>query len=128
LMALPRLDRQGWRVGLLVARNVDEGNGRPCDSTKVSVAEFARMAGTPEHLVKLYLEAWELAADRSKTSPTPRTAGRPRRPSPLAGSPTPRSSTGGPQAQEAVEVIDGGEREVDRRRLPRVTRMRSSPA
>lgn len=44
------------------------------------------------------------------------------------GVPYATSSTGGPQAQEAVEVIDGGEREVDRRRLPRVTRMRSSPA
>ena len=63
----------GWRLGLLVARNVDAtgkgGNAaldRPTSSAdevgKVSMVAFARKAGTGDHRVKRYLQAWEAAA------------------------------------------------------------------
>jgi hypothetical protein len=58
----------GWRLGLLVARNVERGNGgrgnrRGRDSLKVSGRDFARMSGTTADRVLRYLDAWERAAD-----------------------------------------------------------------
>jgi len=64
--------RQGeWRLGLLVARNVEpgEGQGRKLRSnlvsieTKISAGEFARRAGTSASRVLRYLEAWDRAAE-----------------------------------------------------------------
>lgn len=66
----------GWRLGLLVARNVAKGTaGRPKaegnhslenDSpTKVSMNQFAELAGVSVSHVKYYYDAWELAAKAS---------------------------------------------------------------
>lgn len=62
----------GWRLGLLVARNVAHGGsgGRPTaenrspenGSEKVSISKFAELAGVSKSHVKYYLDAWELAA------------------------------------------------------------------
>jgi len=61
----------GWRLALLVARNVERGTaGRPprnrpekAENAKVSASEFARMAGLSGHdRVLNYLAAWERAA------------------------------------------------------------------
>jgi hypothetical protein len=61
----------GWRLGLLVARSVEkgEGNGRPPKNlrgrsgfAKVSAAQFARRSGTTHARVLRYLDAWERAA------------------------------------------------------------------
>jgi hypothetical protein len=64
----------GWRLGLLVARNVSKGtnhggdrksdqrNDRSVDR-KVSVKEFARQAGTSHPRVSRHLDAWNRAAD-----------------------------------------------------------------
>jgi hypothetical protein len=64
-------DKQGrWRLGLLVARNVEKGLGdrslsrRDRDTKgKVSARGFARAAKTSPDRVLRYLEAWERAAD-----------------------------------------------------------------
>lgn len=61
----------GWRLGLLVARNVQpgKGNGRPPRETsstdevsKVSAIEFARRAGTSDARVTRHYKAWQAAA------------------------------------------------------------------
>lgn len=59
----------GWRLGLLVARNVERGVGNPAATrvnrraSKVSLREFARDSGTSDHRVARFLDAWERAAD-----------------------------------------------------------------
>lgn len=60
----------GWRLGLLVARNVepDRGHGGRANVShetfaKVSAAEFAKRAGTSAARVLRYYRAWNLAAD-----------------------------------------------------------------
>jgi hypothetical protein len=68
----------GWRLGLLVARNVEphKGQGKPRppvdeaeseqqspSSEKVSGAEFAAKAGVSKQNVAYYFKAWQLAAD-----------------------------------------------------------------
>lgn len=60
----------GWRLGLLVARNVEPGQaGRPTEEsatssqlTKVSMNRFAEMAGVSRKQVQDHYKAWELAA------------------------------------------------------------------
>lgn len=61
----------GWRLGLLVARNVAPAKaGRPAaenaslemDSAKVSMTKFAEIAGVSQSHVSYYYKAWELAA------------------------------------------------------------------
>jgi hypothetical protein len=64
----------GWRLGLLVARNVQPGTGHGGDPAtrdqrrtrdiggKVSAREFATQAGTHADRVLRYLRAWEAAA------------------------------------------------------------------
>lgn len=64
-----RHDQGGWRLGLLVARNVEKGadNGRPRNLDdrrgfqKVSTAAFAKASSTSDHRVARYLEAWTRA-------------------------------------------------------------------
>jgi hypothetical protein len=73
-------DRQGpWRLGLLVARNVEKGKQHgvnyayrdedvSCETSsylpeKVSAGEFAMLAGTSKKRVLNYLKAWDKAAD-----------------------------------------------------------------
>lgn len=62
----------GWRLGLLVARNVQKGaggGGTHADRNdrygqgKVSAQEFARLSGTSAPRVLRYLDAWERAAE-----------------------------------------------------------------
>jgi len=63
--------RTGWRIGLLVARNVERGIGQGArqprnahyEVVKVSAQEFGRLAGTSAPRVLRHLDAWELAAD-----------------------------------------------------------------
>lgn len=65
------LKQGGWRLGLLVARNVEKGadNGRPRNLDdrrgfqKVSTAAFAKASSTSDHRVARYLEAWTRAAE-----------------------------------------------------------------
>lgn len=59
----------GWRLGLLVARNVEPGKaGKPSaanrslENNKVSMNKFAELAGVSVSHVKYYYDAWELAA------------------------------------------------------------------
>jgi hypothetical protein len=52
----------GWRLGLLVARNVILGARSPVKD-KVSAQEFAQVAGISPGTVALYLRGWEAAAD-----------------------------------------------------------------
>lgn len=59
----------GWRLGLLVARNVQvvEGKGTRTDlqlvgSSKVSPNQFAKLAGVSDETVRLYWHAWNFAA------------------------------------------------------------------
>jgi len=58
----------GWRLGLLVARNVEKlGRGRPRNSevsefSKVPASVFAGIAGITDKTVMRYLSAWEHAA------------------------------------------------------------------
>lgn len=76
----------GWRLGLLVARNVDLGRGQgkprpPVDEVedasgvigeksqgieKVSCSQFATTAGVSKQTVAHYYKAWQLAADDGK--------------------------------------------------------------
>jgi hypothetical protein len=65
----------GWRLGLLVARNVEHGGagGRPAEnrspensSGKVSISRFAEMAGVSKSHVSYCYKAWQLAADDGK--------------------------------------------------------------
>lgn len=59
------LQQGGWRLGLLVARNVVKAPGRvPAETLapKTNATEFARQAGTTPSRVLRYLEAWERAA------------------------------------------------------------------
>lgn len=56
----------GWRLGLLVARNVAVAPGRVSPETllpKVNATEFARRAGTSNDRVLRHLAAWERAAN-----------------------------------------------------------------
>lgn len=56
----------GWRLGLLVARNVAVAPGRVAPETllpKVNATEFARRAGTSNDRVLRHLAAWERAAN-----------------------------------------------------------------
>ena len=57
----------GWRLGLLVARNVEKGQGGPRTVStgtvsKVTAREFAEASGTSPARVLRYLKAWESAA------------------------------------------------------------------
>lgn len=58
----------GWRLGLLVARNVEKGTpGRPSENVPIgtfkrSAREFAELAGVGKNKVLRYLEAWNRAA------------------------------------------------------------------
>lgn len=57
----------GWRLGLLVARNVEKGSGGPRTGATAPVAkttarEFAERSGTSHTRVMRYLSAWEHAA------------------------------------------------------------------
>lgn len=71
----------GWRLGLLVARNVEphKGQGKPRPQvdeaagatvtekpTKVSGTEFAIKSGVSKQCVAYYYKAWQLAADDGK--------------------------------------------------------------
>jgi AcrR family transcriptional regulator len=65
----------GWRLGLLVARNVFIGtHGGDRSSTtldlgnRVTAAEFAEKAGVSKQTVHNYYRAWELAADAGKVT------------------------------------------------------------
>jgi hypothetical protein len=57
-----------WRLGLLVARNVEPSQGKRTDLfqlkkvEKVSASEFAKVAGTSAARVLRYLDAWDRAA------------------------------------------------------------------
>jgi hypothetical protein len=70
----------GWRLGLLVARNVERGNGgrgrtgvsRSRNPDKVTAAAFARMAGTSADRVLRYLDAWDKAAEHGTLYTTPK--------------------------------------------------------
>jgi len=56
----------GWRLGLLVARNVALAPGRVAPETllpKVNATEFARRSGTSNDRVLRHLAAWERAAN-----------------------------------------------------------------
>jgi hypothetical protein len=61
----------GWRLGLLVARNVQKGKGQGArqprndrhEVEKVSATRFGQLAGTSAPRVLRYLAAWEAAAD-----------------------------------------------------------------
>jgi hypothetical protein len=67
----------GWRLGLLVARNVTPGKaGRPAaednrspendsEPVKLSMNKFAELAGVSVSHVKYYYDAWELASKAS---------------------------------------------------------------
>jgi hypothetical protein len=67
----------GWRLGLLVARNVEKGKGeggggtdgshrRDRDSDeKVSARKFASVAGTSHDRVLRYLDAWPFKTRRA---------------------------------------------------------------
>src|SRR5262245_22917345 len=67
------LKQGGWRLGLLVARNVEKGKGdgvrrdsaafATAKAGKVSAAEFGRMSHTTADRVLRHLEAWEKAAE-----------------------------------------------------------------
>lgn len=60
----------GWRLGLLVARNVEPGTGSGDrtdleprhDRAKVSATQFAEASGTSKTRVMRYVTAWEKAA------------------------------------------------------------------
>jgi len=71
----------GWRLGLLVARNVQphKGQGKPRPQvdegviataddkpTKVSGTEFATQSGVSKQCIAYYYKAWQLAADDGK--------------------------------------------------------------
>lgn len=63
------LKQGGWRLGLLVARNVEKGKGQGArllrdheEVAKVSAVAFARAAGTTADRVLRHLDAWEKAA------------------------------------------------------------------
>lgn len=72
----------GWRLGLLVARNVEAGAGNGGDrrsdqwnnctaeTGKVSANEFARRAGVSRPKVMRYLEAWNKASADIEELPT----------------------------------------------------------
>lgn len=56
----------GWRLGLLVARNVVVSPGRVSAESlapKTNATRYARLAGTSNDRVLRYLNAWEQAAD-----------------------------------------------------------------
>src|SRR5215471_9676598 len=58
----------GWRLGLLVARNVERGAGGPRTGSsdpvaKVTIREFAEQAETSHARIGRYLLAWEAAAE-----------------------------------------------------------------
>ncbi len=57
--------RDGWRMALLVARNVEPepGPGQRGAGRRISAREFARRAGTSHKRVMAYLRAWECAAE-----------------------------------------------------------------
>lgn len=57
-----------WKLGLLVARSVEEGTGGPRTAkdlavSKISLRRFAELAGISDPTVKKYLVAWDRAAD-----------------------------------------------------------------
>lgn len=59
----------GWRLGLLVARNVEQGTGGPRTTgtivpVKVSARVFSEMSGVGRNRVNRYLDAWNLAAEQ----------------------------------------------------------------
>lgn len=69
----------GWRLGLLVARNVKTGNGQGqradlvtavTKSEKVSAQAFGRQSGTSAPRVLRYLEAWDAAAAAGVVPPS----------------------------------------------------------
>ena len=67
----------GWRLGLLVARNVEkgQGNGRPVKNSetvtivKVSANRFSSMSNVSTPKVLRYLAAWNLAAEQGVVPP-----------------------------------------------------------
>lgn len=69
----------GWRLGLLVARNVEKGQGTGdnqhsevrtnVQTSKVSGEKFARLSGVSRPKVLRYLEAWNLAAEQGVVPP-----------------------------------------------------------
>lgn len=67
----------GWRLGLLVARNVEKGSGQGArqphrtreEVGKVSAAEFARLSDTSADRVLRHLEAWDNAANAGHVKP-----------------------------------------------------------
>lgn len=64
----------GWRLGLLVARNVERntGTGRSVATTtlgKVSARAFAEQSGTSADRVLRYLDAWDRAAEAGHVPP-----------------------------------------------------------
>jgi hypothetical protein len=70
----------GWRLGLLVARNVEPGTGGPrpaeprtgAQLEKVSGHQFAELAGVSARTVDYYYKAWQLAA-KAKLVPDAKT-------------------------------------------------------
>lgn len=73
------LKEGGWRMGLLVARSVEPGEGmnergsRPSEwsgETKISAAKFADLAGTSGNRVLRYYRAWERYAAKGKVPPS----------------------------------------------------------
>lgn len=63
------LAQGGWRMGLLVARNVVRAPGRVALATlapKTNATQFAKIANTSNDRVLRYLDAWQLAARAGK--------------------------------------------------------------
>lgn len=64
----------GWRLGLLVARNVERGKGGPrtvaTTTVKVTAREFAEMSDTSADRVLRHLDAWNRAADTGHVPPS----------------------------------------------------------
>lgn len=61
----------GWRLGLLVARNVQQGKGQGSRTDtfpngKVSANAFAKQAGVSVNKILRYLEAWDRYASEGK--------------------------------------------------------------
>lgn len=72
------LKEGGWRLGLLVVRSVEPGEGSGVnrddrrtleDGAKVSAKRFADMAGTSDNRVMRYYRAWERYAAKGKVPP-----------------------------------------------------------
>lgn len=65
--------QEGWRLGLLVARNVVKAPGRVAVETlrpKVNATEFARQSSTTNDRVLRHLKAWDKAAEDGIVPPS----------------------------------------------------------